>query len=321
MAFSRARVRTSWLVLTVLWTVVMPRAALAQEDELTLDDLLEGAREWVQEHVDDRVAAQVDQLDLTSLDPALREIQRRLQGEYVIDLAGLRESATNLVAALEETAETQPYARWLRARLDYFEVAEEFRLTHPRPPTEPGEPPAPMPTPEPTLERKAWRKRLADRPWPKEAAPYVTRLKPVFAAQQLPPELVWLAEVESSFDPKARSPVGAAGLFQLMPATAKAHGLSLAPKDQRLDPERNAEAAAKYLKYLYPRFKDWRLTLAAYNAGEGRLQKLLKQYKVSTFDGVAPHLPAETQMYVPKLEAVLLEREGVELTSLRGPGD
>jgi len=128
-----------------------------------------------------------------------------------------------------------------------------------------------------------------------------------------------VAEVESSFKPNARSPAGAVGLYQLMPATAQAQGLSLKPSDQRLDPERSAEAAAKYLRYLYPKFKDWRLALAAYNAGEGRVEKLLQKHRATSFDGVAQHLPAETQMYVPKIEAVVLKREGVELAQLKAP--
>jgi membrane-bound lytic murein transglycosylase D len=82
------------------------------------------------------------------------------------------------------------------------------------------------------------------------AKEYVPELKPIFAAQKIPPELVWVAEVESSFDRRAESPAGAAGLFQLMPATAKRFGLSLWPRDQRFQPEPSATASAQYLKYL-----------------------------------------------------------------------
>src|SRR5205085_10609526 len=168
---------------------------------------------------------------------------------------------------LEGYEETLPYALWLKARLDYLEVAEEFRRSVPTPKVKPGQPAKPIPNPEPQIEREIWIKKLAERPWPKTAQPLVNRLKPIFTAQKVPPELVWIAEVESSFDPRARSPQGAAGLFQLMPATAKRYGLRVSLLDQRLKAERSAEAAAKYLRYLHSHFKDWRLAFAAYNAG------------------------------------------------------
>jgi membrane-bound lytic murein transglycosylase D len=101
-----------------------------------------------------------------------------------------------------------------------------------------------------------------------------------------------------------------------MPDTAKRFGLSLWPRDQRLQADRGATASAQYLKYLHDRFKDWRLTLAAYNAGEGTVQKLLDRYKTRSYDSIATHLPAETQLYVPKVEATVLRREGVKLSDL-----
>jgi membrane-bound lytic murein transglycosylase D len=132
----------------------------------------------------------------------------------------------------------------------------------------------------------------------------------------VPEQLVWLAEVESSFDRRAQSPAGAAGLFQLMPDTAKRFGLSLWPRDQRFQPEPSATASAQYLKQLHDRFGDWRLALAAYNCGEGTVQKLLTRYKTQSYDGIAEHLPAETQMYVPRVEAVIQQREGAKLEQL-----
>jgi membrane-bound lytic murein transglycosylase D len=131
--------------------------------------------------------------------------------------------------------------------------------------------------------------------------------------------LVWLAEVESSFDPRAQSPAGAAGLFQLMPDTAKRFGLSLWPRDQRFQTAPSANASAQDLKYLFGRFHDWRLALAAYDAGEGTVQKLLDRHHARSYDGIARHLPAETQMYVPRVEAVLLQREGARLEHLSAP--
>ena len=141
----------------------------------------------------------------------------------------------------------------------------------------------------------------------------------MFITEGVPSELVWIAEIESSFDRRARSPAGAAGLFQLMPETARRFQLSTRWPDQRLDPEHSARAAARYLAVLQGKFKDWRLTTAAYNCGEGTVQRALDRSKTKTFDGIATRLPAETQLYVPKLEATLLEREGMKLESLRPP--
>ena len=112
---------------------------------------------------------------------------------------------------------------------------------------------------------------------------------------------------------------GAAGLFQLMPTTAKRYGLRTTwPFDQRLTPEPSARAAAEYLRYLHGQFKDWRLAVAAYNAGEGTVQNLLTRRKAHTYDAIAGKLPAETQMYVHKVEATLMRREGIKLAELEG---
>ena len=154
---------------------------------------------------------------------------------------------------------------------------------------------------------------------PSRAEGVVPQLKSIFAAEKVPVELVWLAEVESSFDPRARSPAGAAGMFQLMKPTAKSLGLSTWLPDERLNPQKSARAAAKYLRYLHHRFGDWRLALAAYNVGEGRVDALLKKSKVKSFDAIASRLPAETQLYVPKCEATLRKREGLSLAELRVP--
>src|ERR1017187_10320783 len=104
-----------------------------------------------------------------------------------------------------------------------------------------------------------------------------------------------------------------------MPATARRVGLFLWPRGQRFYAGPRAPPSAQYLKYLYDRFKDWRLALAAYNAGERTVQKLLDRYKTRSYDVIAEHLPAETQMYVPRVEATLLQREGAKLEQLSAP--
>jgi hypothetical protein len=169
------------------------------------------------------------------------------------------------------------------------------------------------------LLRQPGQQRLSAEDLPPGAQTYVSRLKPIFVAEGAPAEFVWLAEVESGFDTVARSPSGAVGLFQLMPDTAMSLGLTLAPWDQRLQPEKNARAAARYLRYLHEVFGDWRLAVAAYNGGEGLVSRLLEKRATRSYDKIATGLPAETQAYVPKVEAVILRREGVTLQDLKLP--
>jgi membrane-bound lytic murein transglycosylase D len=285
--------------------------------EFDLSGLIETAEEWAAEHLDTNVVAALPAFDRQQAQVILSNLQQQFQGEFIIDLAALRGTVETLLPLLDAYEETEAYAAWLRPRLDYFKVATEFQSTNAS--TAAGSP-APSRNPSASLQREVWVREVTPRPWPPAASNLVIRLKPVFVEQKVPPELVWIAEVESSFDAKARSPVGAAGLFQLMPETAKSLGLSLWPRDQRYQPERSARAAAQYLNSLHRRFADWRLTLAAYNAGQGRVQRTLQRLNAKTYDEIAPHLPAETQMYVPKVEAVLLRREGVSLAALPKPG-
>ena len=283
---------------------------------VTLDDVIQTAQDFARDNLDPEVLRNLPELDQQKVRDFLALVEKDLHGEYVVDLAPLKDAAQIILPLLESRAETQPYALWLKSRLDYLETAEDLRRDTPPPKTEPGKPPLPVPNPQPEQARAAWIKKLARQPVPKETNPLVAELKPVFTQEKIPAALVWLAEVESSFDPRARSPVGAAGLFQLMPATAKRFGLRTWPLDQRMDSKASARAAAQYLHFLHTRFKDWRLALAAYNSGEGTVQKLLDRQKAKSFDAIATHLPAETQMYVPKVEAVLRRREKLTLAEL-----
>ena len=94
----------------------------------------------------------------------------------------------------------------------------------------------------------------------------------------LPPELAYIAMLESRFDPEARSRAGAVGLWQLMPVTARAYGLKVNSRvDERLDPIKSTHAAARYLKKLYVRYGDFMLVLAAYNYGPANVNYALDQ--------------------------------------------
>lgn len=121
--------------------------------------------------------------------------------------------------------------------------------------------------------------------------------------RSLPPQLILLPMLESSFNPEAISHAGARGLWQLMPATARRFGLSVAPDDQRLDVFSSTEAALKYLSFLYNKFDgDIALTIAAYNAGEGRVTRAVARANSREIEHLA--LPAETRQYVARFYAL-----------------
>ncbi|HKS36393.1 MAG TPA: lytic transglycosylase domain-containing protein [Verrucomicrobiae bacterium] len=306
-------------ILALLIAGLLTAVATAQEEFLQPEELLQSVEDWVRENLDEGALDELG-VDKERVQQFLAEVRRRFQGSYVFDLNALHETATEMLPILQQFEETRPYAIWLQTHLDYFDVAEELRREVKPDPDKPQ--PVRLPNPSPQLQRSVWVRELKDRSPPSLADDCVPRLKQIFAAEKLPPELVWVAEVESSFNPSARSPAGAVGLFQLMPATARSLNLALRPRDERLHGEKSARAAARYLRQLHGRFGDWRLALAAFNAGESRVSELLRKHKARTFDAIADRLPAETQMYVPKVEATLRKREGGRtLTELSPPRD
>lgn len=120
----------------------------------------------------------------------------------------------------------------------------------------------------------------------------------------LPMDLKYLTLVESRLVPKARSHVGATGLWQMMTPTARYCGLTVDYWfDERLDPERATEAAIYYLQDLYEQFQDWGLVMAAYNAGPGRVRKAIRLARSNSFEEVIRYLPRETRQYVPRFFA------------------
>ena len=126
----------------------------------------------------------------------------------------------------------------------------------------------------------------------------------------MPQSLVYLAMIESGFNPKATSPVKAKGLWQFMSPTAKQYGLTVNRKvDERTNPARSTDAALKYLSSLHDRLGSWYLAAAAYNSGEGTVLKALKSVTGQTrgtdadYYRISSRLPKETRDYVPKMIA------------------
>jgi membrane-bound lytic murein transglycosylase D len=120
----------------------------------------------------------------------------------------------------------------------------------------------------------------------------------------MPSDIKYLSVVESALNPHATSRVGAAGLWQFMPATGKEYGLTQNSKlDERRDPHKSTKAAIKYLKRLYGKYQDWELALAAYNSGPGRVNRAIRRGQSKDFWKIKKYLPKETRNYVPAFVA------------------
>jgi len=134
---------------------------------------------------------------------------------------------------------------------------------------------------------------------------------PMFEEQldkyDIPLEMKYLAIVESALKPRARSRVGATGLWQFMYQTGKQFDLNVSSYvDERSDPYRATEAACKYLSSLYKIFGDWDLALAAYNSGPGNVNKAIRRSGGSkNYWNIRHNLPRETAGYVPAFYATL----------------
>lgn len=251
------------------------------------------------------------------------QLETALSSRQLDDLANLESMIPQLMAALSQTESGRHYVAWLLQRYDYAVVAnwskQEATAVAQETETEPTAEQMEKFRDDYVTDLRIWRHRISERRAPQPAEGLLPLVKGKFAGEGVPTELIWLAEVESSFDPKAVSPVGARGLFQFMPATAEWMGLAVTPDDERTNPAKSATAAAKYLRYLYKRFESWPLVFAAYNAGEGRVSRLMKEEGASDFNGIAAVLPSETRMYVPKVLATIELREGIDPSQISAP--
>ncbi len=135
------------------------------------------------------------------------------------------------------------------------------------------------------------------------ASRYLPMMREIFREKGLPRDLLNLAFIESAFNPRARSRAGATGIWQFTQGTGRRFGMpSGFWVDHRRDPERSTRAAAEYLKTLYGMFESWPLALAAYNAGEGKVQKAIARQKTTDFWRLP--LPKETKLFVPAFMAM-----------------
>ena len=375
-------VRSSLIAAVALvWALGVSAPAFLQDWELDYERMADTGQAVFDRVAPAAVKENYEVLTAQEMAGLFTTLQAALSGESLDSLAANAPQVRQTLARLRADPQTQDYADWLEARMDYVDMAAEVEraipapkpalpphptapqppliphpkepqppliphpkepqptlIPHPKEPQPPLVPhpkepapaaqPAPAPKPAPVAtdvaqarnryveSKQVWLRKLANRPAPARSAALLPDVKRAFRAEGVPAELVWQAEAESTFNPAARSPAGAVGLYQFMPATAQQYGLSLAPRDERLDALKNARAAAKYLKRLHGRFGNWPLAFAAYNCGEARVAKLLSTSGGKTFDDIHDRLPAETRMYVPKIAALVQIRERADLERL-----
>ncbi len=141
--------------------------------------------------------------------------------------------------------------------------------------------------------------------WLNRMNKYKKIILPILEEENMPPELFYLAMIESGLNANAYSYAHASGVWQFISSTGKIYGLNKTwYVDERLDFEKSTRAAARYLTDLYREFDDWYLAFAAYNSGSGRVQRAIKRHDSRDYWELFS-LPKETQNYVPNIMAAI----------------
>jgi peptidoglycan lytic transglycosylase D len=145
--------------------------------------------------------------------------------------------------------------------------------------------------------------------WLDRSARYIPVMKDIFREKNLPEDLVYVAMIESGFNPYAVSWCKAVGAWQFMPATGKLYGLKIDWwLDERKDPIKSTQAAAEHLKDLHNLFGSWPLALASYNAGAGKVQRAVLRTRSDDFWDLkaSRFIKPETKNYIPKYMAATI---------------
>lgn len=153
--------------------------------------------------------------------------------------------------------------------------------------------------------------------WLRKQGRYRALIEDALTRHGLPHSLLYVAMIESSYDPHDRSGPGAVGLWQFMPEVSKIYGLRIDHwVDERKNPEKSTDAQMRYFKDLYERFGNWPLVLSSFNAGYGAVLRSLQKYNTNDYYELCRHengLPWETVLYVPKAFAAAIVGENRQL--------
>lgn len=146
--------------------------------------------------------------------------------------------------------------------------------------------------------------------WLERKTTYQPMISAKLEERSMPQDLIYLAMIESGFNPKARSPKKAGGLWQFISETGQRYGLTVNKRvDERNHPDKATDAALSYLSDLHDRFGSWYLAAAAYNTGENRVGRIMREVTGSErgtdhdYYRISSRLPRETRDYVPMMIA------------------
>ena len=147
---------------------------------------------------------------------------------------------------------------------------------------------------------------------------FTAMARKIFREEGVPEDIVWLGQIESTWRPQAHSWAAASGLWQFIPGTGSRFGLrQTAYVDERNSFEKATRASAQYLKWLHSRFGNWELAMAAYNTGEGNIDRAIARAGVADFWTIYPYIAQETRNYVPNILATILIAKNPEKYGFR----
>jgi membrane-bound lytic murein transglycosylase D len=136
---------------------------------------------------------------------------------------------------------------------------------------------------------------------------FMQMARKIFREEGVPEDITWLGQIESAWRPTVRSQAAASGLWQFIPGTGQTYGLrQTAWIDERNGFEKATRASARYLKDLYNHFGDWELAMAAYNTGQGNIDRAISRSGSRSFWKIYPYVARETSNYVPNILAAIL---------------